>query len=217
MRLAFPCPNCRTAVPIWPGLRRRFSRQGRRGKRQCPACGAWLELRNAYRLGMVWGLVLGVLVGPSNLLLPWDSDWARLAAVCALAFAVSSAMSPLVLVRFGRWRVLPDGYHDSAEVVRWTRLMNVSIWAGLAAMWLTGLAVYFEARRSVARLAAIDRPEAWDALFRRTELIVVGLGGAGLLAGAALVAFSLKAAARRERARDAEHPPPPSTVSLSGA
>lgn len=216
MRLAFSCPNCNAAVPIWPGLRWRFSRQGRRGKRQCPACGTWLELRNAYRLGMVCGLVLGALVGPSNLLLPWESDWARLGAVCALAVVASLTLFPLVLARFGRWRVLADGYRDSAEVVRWTRIMNMSAWAGVAAMLLMGLAVYFEARSSVAHLASIHRPEAWDALFRRTEVIVGALGGAGLLAVAVLLAVSMRAAARRERARDAEHPPPPSTVSPSG-
>ena len=215
MRLAFPCPNCRTAVPIWPGLRRRFSRQGRRGKRQCPACGAWLELRNAYRLSILWGLLFGVLVGLSDVALPWHSDSARLGAVCALGVGGSLISWPPLVVWFGRWRVLADGYHESAEVVRWTRVTDISAYAGLAVMLLTGLAVWYGAHSSWAHLAVTHRAEEWDALSRR--LVLIGaLGGAGLLAGAALVAFSLKAAARRERARDAEHPPPPSTVGPSG-
>jgi hypothetical protein len=204
--LTFACPKCSARVPLWPGLRARFSRQGRRGKRQCPSCGAWLELRNGYLLSLAYGLMLGLFISAFRFV-PWVSGlvWSdRLLVLLVLAVVLGFTALPLMLLRFGRWQVLADGYRDSPEVTRWSRLMNASAWIAFVALAVIPVTIYIEVRQLLSRLPAPPTPEGMDALVHRVELTIGVTFGAGLAVGLAALGVSIRAAVRRQRARDAE-------------
>ncbi len=201
--LKFKCPRCSVDIPLWPGFRQRFSRQGRRGKHQCPSCGAWIALRNGYFLSLACGLVLGA-IGGASLSLPWTSQWDRLAVSLALA-VILGFTAALLIVRFGRWQVLADGYQESPEFTRWSRVMNTSAWIGVATLFVMQLAIGLEWRHLVSRLPAAQTMEAIGVVIHRTELAVGVTFGAGVAVTLVTIAISIRAAVRRQRARDAEN------------
>ena len=144
------------------------------------------------------------IVGGVSLLLPWTSQWDRLAVSLALAVVLGFTAAPLMILRFGRWQILADGYRESAEFTRWSRTMNV--WAGIGAvtLFVMQLALYLEFRHLVTRLPAAQTMEAMGALIHRTELVVGVTGGSALLVSLVAIAISIRASIRRQRARDAE-------------
>jgi hypothetical protein len=111
----------------------------------------------------------------------------------------------LLIVRFGRWQVLADGYRESAESTRWSRVMNTSAWIGVATLFVMQLAIGLEWRHLVSRLPAAQTMEAIGVLIHRTELTVGVTFGAGVAVSLVTIAISIRAAVRRQRARDAEH------------
>jgi hypothetical protein len=153
---------------------------------------------------MACGLVLGVTGGVS-LFLPWASGWERLAVSLALAVVLGFTAAPLMILRFGRWQVLADGYRESPEFTRWSRVMNTSAWIGAATVFVMLFAIGLEVRHLVSRLPAAQTMEATGVLIYRTELTVGITFGAGVAVSLVAIAISIRAAVRRQRARDAEH------------
>jgi hypothetical protein len=155
---------------------------------------------------MSYGLALGgVLLIAANFW-PGGSDWDRFGVALVLALVSGFTAAPFMLLRFGRWRILADGYRDSPEFTRWSRVMNASALIGFTVLLLALVAVELEVRYLL--LSRLPRARTWaamDTLFHRTMLTIGLTFGAGLAAGLAALVISARAAVRRQRARDAEH------------
>ena len=204
--LTFGCPRCGTHIRL-VDLRQRLSPQGRRGKRLCPGCGAWLECANGYQLSALFGMFLGLVIGAFSV---WtDREWAGLAIVAALAIAVGVTIAPLLVARFGRWRVLADGFHDSTDVRKWSRVATVSALIGIAALALANLSVWLQTRRLLERVPNAQTGEALQGLAHWFIAGVILSFVAGLAIAVAALWISYRAWQRRGEARSAENPSSP--------
>ena len=200
--LTFGCPKCGHNIRL-VDLRQRLSPQGRRGKRLCPGCGAWLECANGYQLAALSGVILGLLIG--SFLVWTGSEWAGLAIVLALAIAVGLTIAPLLVARFGRWQVLADGFHDSADVRKWSRVATVSGLVGVTALLLANLSISLQARALPERLQSAQTTEALRELSHRFMAGVILSLTAGMAIGVVALWISYRAWRRRGEARSAEH------------
>ena len=204
--LTFGCPSCGAHIRL-VDVRQRLSPQGRRGKRQCPGCGAWVECANGYQLSALLGMFMGLVIGAFSV---WtDREWAGLAIVAALAIVVGITIGPLLVARFGRWRVLADGFHDSADVRKWSRVANVSALVGVAALLLASLSVSLQARALPERLQGVQTGEGLSELVRHFMAGMLLSFTAGLAIGVAALWISYRAWRRRGEARSAENPASP--------
>jgi hypothetical protein len=150
--------------------------------------------------------MLGVLISAVRFV-PWVSGlvWSdRLFILLVLAVVLAVTVGPLVLLRFGRWQVLADGYRDSPEVIRWSRLMNASAWISFVVLLLVAVTIALELRELLSRLPDARTAEAMDALFDRAMLTSDLTFGAGLAVALAALGVSIRAALRRQQAREAE-------------
>jgi hypothetical protein len=203
----FKCPQCDASAPVID-LRQRFSRQGRKGKRPCRSCGAWLELENGFQVGVLMGLFCGFPAGLIASLLQahvFPDRWLAQILVCvAVAVPIAIPMAAFVVSRFGRWHVLADGYHDSGEVKKWSRLSAASCWIGLGIWLLALLAVAVQAGLLPGRMLADRDSEAVTGLALRSFITM----GACLLAGLTLSLVAMwigyRAWRKRTEARLAE-------------
>ena len=201
--LTFGCPRCGTHIRL-VDLRPRLSPQGRRGKRLCPGCGAWLECANGYQLSALCGAILGLAVGGFSV---WAGrEWTGLAIVAALAIVVGVTIAPLLVARFGRWRVLADGFTD---VRKWSRVATVSALIGIAALALANLSVWLQTRRLLERVPNAQTGEALQGLAHWFIAGVILSFVAGLAIAVAALWISYRAWQRRGEARSAENPSSP--------
>lgn len=121
------CPRCETLIGL--GLADFF--QQRIEKRECPDCGAGLELCNAALFFVFNGLMFGGLM---MLLSYWGfhKEWAKVIMVGPLCWVTA----PVLVRIIGRWRICPYGVKDAISAGRWARVGSISGWIfGSAVAW----------------------------------------------------------------------------------
>jgi hypothetical protein len=156
----FECPRCKSLIGLELSD---FFRQRIEG-RDCPSCGAELELGNSALLFVFNGLVFGGLV---MLLGYWGlkHEWLKVIIAVPLCWL----MVPVIVQIGGRWRICSERVLDSVGVRRWSRAGSISAWifGGAATMTIISFAVHY--RKLMSNIGdsvmAIDSDAAADFTF----------------------------------------------------
>ena len=124
------CPKCKMSIgPDFIGF---F--QQRIEKRECPNCGAELELCNAALFFVFNGLVFSGLL---MLLGYWgfQKQWVKV-IILIIVGSLCLVIGPVLAGVIGQWRVCSYGVKDAGKAGRWARAGSVSSWIfGSAVAW----------------------------------------------------------------------------------
>ena len=130
------CPRCKSLIGL--GLSDFFRQRVER--RDCPGCGAELELANSALFFVANGLMFGGLM---MVLGYWGlgREWLKVIIVTPLCWL----MAPVIVQIGGRWRIYSERVRDTISVRRWSRAGCISAWifGGAATMTVISFAVHY--------------------------------------------------------------------------
>jgi hypothetical protein len=149
------CPQCKSLI----GLELTDFFQQRIERRDCPNCGAGLELANSALFFVLNGLIFGGLMmtlGYRGL----QNQWLKVIITAPLCWL----LAPVIVQIVGRWRVRSYDAKDTVNALRWAR-------TGCISGWVFGSAVAMAAISLAAHLREL--------VFDLTDSITTGDLGAG--------------------------------------